>query len=106
MNTVFKLDNQAKENLLARLAKEGLMKRKLVSVDSSGIYAVSEGWQLSYLKGAREVTETLDSEAFEAAAQNPDISAIVVPKAAAMTREIAERILDRSGQLKTVFWEV
>lgn len=106
MKTAFNLDTEQKESLLATLAKQGLMTQKIASVDSSGIYAVTEGWQVTYLRDAKQVLETLDSEGFEAAAQNPDIGTIFVPKAAAMTREIAERILIRSGQPKTVFWEV
>lgn len=105
MNTAFKIDNKLKENLLTRLAKDGLMKNKLASMDGSNVYLVNESWQLNYLKDTAAIVETLDSDSFEAAARNSDIATIFVPKSAAMTQEIAERILTRSGQTKTVFWE-
>ena len=105
MNTSAKISLETKESLLTRLARDGLMKNVIASVAGSTLYAVSEGWQLRYLKDAQEITETLDSEAFEAAVQNPDVGAIFVPKSAAITREIAERISTRNGQPKTIFWE-
>ncbi|MDE3016385.1 MAG: hypothetical protein KGI29_05630 [Pseudomonadota bacterium] len=106
MKTAIKLDTQQKESLLATLAKQGLMKQKIADVSGSGIYAVTVGWQITYLKDSNHVAEAQDSEGFESAAQDANIGAIFVPRAAAMTREIAERILTRNGQPKTVFLEV
>ena len=105
VNTSQKID-PAQSELLSRMARTTLQDGFLDSINGSDIYQVTEGWQRETLLSEKEVAVVRSSEEMEKAMQTPDIYTILVIKTAAITQEIAERILNRSPLSKTIFWEI
>ena len=91
--------------LLRRLSRQTLDTAYLGAVNGSDIYQVQEGWQREILINDPAVTTVMSATEFEEAVRAPEISSIFVPHNAAVTQEVAERILNRNALLKTIYWE-
>jgi hypothetical protein len=100
------MKTELRDRLLMQIAKNNLMTNVLGTVYGSTIYAAEGVWEIAYLRDSGALVEIEDAESFAAAVSNPDVSTVYVPGSAALTREIAERILRHTGHPKTIFWEV
>ena len=91
--------------LLRRLSRQTLAPTFLGTVNGSDIYQVREGWQKEILASDTSVKIALNSTDFENAVVSANINSIFVPHSAALTQEIAERILLRNPLSQTIYWE-
>jgi hypothetical protein len=103
MNTA---KDKAQPELLRRLARKTLQPAYVGSVNGSDIYQISEGWQREVLLGDSDVVVVRSASEFETAVESPHTHTLFVPSRAALTQEIAERILERNPLSKTIFWEI
>jgi hypothetical protein len=100
------LPEKISSELLRRLARKTLQPAYVGSVGGSDIYQISQSWQREVLLGDSDVTITHNTTEFENAVQSANFQAIFVPYDAALTQEVAERILLRNPLSKTIFWEI
>lgn len=97
-------DKQIPE-LLRQLSRQTLDGAYLGTVNGSDIYQVQTGWQREVLAVDAAVTSVSTVAEFEDAVISEKVASIFVPKAAALTQAIAERILLRHPLSKTIYWE-
>jgi hypothetical protein len=91
--------------MLFTLACQSSSKIPLARAKESIIYAVTGDWQQRFFRDAENVVKPLSALEFEAAVQDSTVETIFVPEEAALTLEIAQRILQRNPQIMTIYWE-
>lgn len=90
--------------MLFTIACQSSSKIKLAAAKDSVIYAVTGDWQQRFFIDAENVIKPRSALEFEAAVQDPTAETIFVPEDAALTLEIAHRILQRNPLTKTIYW--
>jgi hypothetical protein len=88
---------------LAWLAQKAVY---LETVNGSEIYQVKDGWPRAVLEETGTIMVVDNAQTFEQAVQDPTMPGIYVARHAAMTEEMATRILTRNSLPKTIFWEI
>jgi hypothetical protein len=91
--------------LLPEVARAKAAAKFPLHVGATHFYEVGPGWETRILENDAAVCKTHDSFELEEAFSNPDVSTILIPGGASVSRAVALQICTRHSQAKTVFFE-
>jgi len=93
------------EKILPIVARKKMVENPATHVGASRFYDVAPGWEVNLMQQDGDVGTVRTPREMERAFADPDVKTVFIPSGAAITRQVACRICERSGLGKTVFYE-
>ena len=98
-------DEGLAEDLLPLVARKKMTQNPGEHIGASLFYDAGPGWEKDIVQQENDVKTVRTPREMERAFADPDIKTVFIPSGAAITRQVAKRICERSGLGKTVFYE-
>lgn len=90
------------KDLLPHLAR----KKALFHPVGDNVYKVDDDWSADLIKQERDVHVVTTVSELEAVFEDPEVVSVFIPRQSAVTTEVMNSVIKRSGLNKTVFVEV
>jgi len=98
-------DEELAEEILPLVARKKMVQGPADHIGASLLYDVAPGWEAELVQQESDVATVRTPREMERAFADPDVKTVFIPSGAAITRQVACRICERSGLGKTVFYE-
>jgi len=98
-------DEELAEEVLPLVARKNMTQNPAEHIGASLFYDVAPGWESDPVRQESDVETVRTPREMERAFADPDVKTVFIPSGAAITRQVACRICERSGLGKTVFYE-